>query len=51
VIGGSSVSTKSKAPEEVGNEAAEELLRNLRHGGCVDEYLQVNDLLNWSSIR
>lgn len=40
VIGGSSVSTKSKAPEEIGNEAAEELLRNLRHDGCVDEYLQ-----------
>ncbi|KAG1758525.1 RNA 3'-terminal phosphate cyclase [Suillus occidentalis] len=40
VIGGTSVSTKDKAPEEVGIEAAEELLRNLRHDGCVDEYLQ-----------
>ncbi|KAG0705329.1 RNA 3'-terminal phosphate cyclase domain-containing protein [Suillus ampliporus] len=41
VIGGSSVSTKSKTPEEIGNEAADELLRNLGHDGCVDEYLQV----------
>jgi RNA 3'-terminal phosphate cyclase (ATP) len=44
VIGGSSVSTKGKAPEEVGDEAAEELLRNLRHDGCVDEHLQVSNL-------
>ncbi|KAG1835629.1 RNA 3'-terminal phosphate cyclase domain-containing protein [Suillus variegatus] len=40
VIGGSSVSTKSRDPEEIGKEAAEELLRNLRHDGCVDEHLQ-----------
>lgn len=45
VIGGSSVSTKSRDPEEIGKEAAEELLRNLRHDGCVDEHLQVRDLL------
>lgn len=51
VIGGTSVSTKDKAPEEVGNEAAEELLRNLRHDGCVDEYLQVSDILTWGSVR
>jgi RNA 3'-terminal phosphate cyclase (ATP) len=44
VIGGSSVSTKGKAPEEVGDEAADELLRNLRHDGCVDEHLQVSDM-------
>ena len=42
IIGGSSVSTKDKTPEEVGDEAAEELLRNLRHDGCVDEHLQVS---------
>ncbi|OAX41583.1 RNA 3'-terminal phosphate cyclase [Rhizopogon vinicolor AM-OR11-026] len=40
IIGGSSVSTKGKAPEEVGEEAADELLRNLLHDGCVDEHLQ-----------
>jgi len=40
VIGGSSVSTKSRDPEEIGKKAAEELLRNLRHDGCVDEHLQ-----------
>lgn len=26
--------------EDVGRQAAEELLRNLDHGGCVDDYLQ-----------
>ncbi|EGO21677.1 hypothetical protein SERLADRAFT_440921 [Serpula lacrymans var. lacrymans S7.9] len=40
IIGGSAVSTKTKTPEEVGQGAAEELLLNLAHGGCVDEYLQ-----------
>ncbi|KAF9228595.1 RNA 3'-terminal phosphate cyclase [Gyrodon lividus] len=40
LIGGSAVSTKDKKPENVGEEAAEELMRNLKHGGCVDEYLQ-----------
>ncbi|KAF9239599.1 RNA 3'-terminal phosphate cyclase domain-containing protein [Melanogaster broomeanus] len=34
------VSTREKQPESVGEEAAEELVRNLSHGGCVDEYLQ-----------
>jgi RNA 3'-terminal phosphate cyclase (ATP) len=41
VIGGSSVSRKGVDPLEVGELAAKELLRNLEHGGCVDEYLQV----------
>ena len=40
VIGGSAVSTREKKPEAVGEEAAEMLVRNLDHGGCVDEYLQ-----------
>ncbi|KAG8217376.1 RNA 3'-terminal phosphate cyclase domain-containing protein [Butyriboletus roseoflavus] len=40
LIGGSAVSTKEKKPETVGGEAARELVRNLNHGGCVDEYLQ-----------
>lgn len=41
VIGGSAVSQKGLEPSEVGEQAAKELLRNLAHGGCVDEYLQV----------
>lgn len=40
LIGGSAVSTKEKRPETVGEEAAEELVRNLNNGGCIDEYLQ-----------
>ncbi|KAG9318340.1 RNA 3'-terminal phosphate cyclase/enolpyruvate transferase [Chiua virens] len=40
VLGGSAVSTREKRPEVVGEEAAAELVRNLSHGGCVDEYLQ-----------
>lgn len=40
LIGGSAVSTREKKPETVGEEAARELLKNLNHGGCVDEYLQ-----------
>lgn len=37
MIGGSAVGRKGLAPEEVGREAAEELLRGLNAGGCVDE--------------
>ncbi|KIJ69599.1 hypothetical protein HYDPIDRAFT_106227 [Hydnomerulius pinastri MD-312] len=40
LVGGSAVSSKGKDPESVGREAAEELIKNLGHGGCVDEYLQ-----------
>ncbi|KAG5645038.1 hypothetical protein DXG03_007217 [Asterophora parasitica] len=40
VIGGSAVGTKATQPHEVGRTAAEELLRGLRGGGCVDEWLQ-----------
>jgi RNA 3'-terminal phosphate cyclase (ATP) len=40
LIGGSAVSTREKKPETVGEDAARELVRNLDHGGCVDEYLQ-----------
>ena len=40
LIGGSTVSTREKKPGTVGEEAARELVRNLDHGGCVDEYLQ-----------
>jgi len=40
LIGGTAVSSKGQAPEDVGSSAAEELIRNLEHEGCVDEYLQ-----------
>jgi RNA 3'-terminal phosphate cyclase (ATP) len=40
IIGGSAIGQKGVEAEDIGREAAEELVRNLRHGGCVDEYLQ-----------
>jgi RNA 3'-terminal phosphate cyclase (ATP) len=40
IIGGSAVGEKKKDAIELGREAAEELGRNLAHGGCIDEYLQ-----------
>lgn len=39
-IGGSAVGQKQKIPEDVGKEAAENLLKGLEGGGCVDEWLQ-----------
>lgn len=41
IIGGSAIGKKGADCSTTGREAAEDLLRNLRHGGCVDEYLQV----------
>jgi RNA 3'-terminal phosphate cyclase (ATP) len=41
VLGGSAVGKRGLDPADVGEAAANELLRNLDHGGCVDEYLQV----------
>ncbi|KAF9337158.1 hypothetical protein BG006_006035 [Podila minutissima] len=40
VFGGGIIGRPRKASEEDAREACEELLRNLRHGGCVDEYFQ-----------
>ncbi|XP_069593509.1 RNA 3'-terminal phosphate cyclase isoform X1 [Ranitomeya imitator] len=40
LFAGSSLGRKGVPSDRVGAEAAEILLRNLRHGGCVDEYLQ-----------
>ncbi|KZT66816.1 RNA terminal phosphate cyclase domain 1 [Daedalea quercina L-15889] len=40
ILGGSAIGVKGKKPTMVGEEAAEELVRNLAHGGCVDEYMQ-----------
>ncbi|KAH6918813.1 RTC domain-containing 1 [Coprinopsis sp. MPI-PUGE-AT-0042] len=39
-IGGSAVGEKKISPEDVGKEAAEQLLKGLEGGGCVDEWLQ-----------
>ncbi|KIY67988.1 RNA 3'-terminal phosphate cyclase [Cylindrobasidium torrendii FP15055 ss-10] len=39
-IGGSALGSKGKSPAAVGKEAAEELLKGLESGGCVDEYMQ-----------
>lgn len=44
VLGGSTVSSKGLDLADVGEAAARELVRNLEHGGCVDEYLQVSFL-------
>ncbi|XP_075038638.1 RNA 3'-terminal phosphate cyclase [Mixophyes fleayi] len=40
IFAGSSLGKRGVSADRVGAEAAEILLRNLRHGGCVDEYLQ-----------
>lgn len=40
VLGGSGLGSRDVKAEVVGRQAAEELLRNLDHGGCVDDYLQ-----------
>ncbi|KAG9025382.1 hypothetical protein FRB95_010223 [Tulasnella sp. JGI-2019a] len=40
LLGGSSIGEKSKQTYLVGEEAAEMLITNLAHGGCVDEHLQ-----------
>ncbi|CAG8789204.1 24991_t:CDS:10, partial [Gigaspora margarita] len=40
IISGSAVSNRGQSPVDVGKIAAEVLLRNIKHGGCVDEHLQ-----------
>ncbi|KLO12026.1 RNA 3'-terminal phosphate cyclase [Schizopora paradoxa] len=40
IIGGSALGSKNVLATDTGTAAANELLRNLKHGGCVDEYLQ-----------
>jgi len=39
-LGCSAIGKRGVSSEAVGKEAADELLKNLREGGCVDEYLQ-----------
>jgi RNA 3'-terminal phosphate cyclase (ATP) len=41
ILGGSAIGKKGLEPADLGESAADELLRNVEHGGCVDEYLQV----------
>ncbi|KAH8108455.1 RNA 3'-terminal phosphate cyclase [Phellopilus nigrolimitatus] len=40
ILGGSALGSKNASAAETGRAAAAELLRNLEHGGCVDEYMQ-----------
>ncbi|XP_069794106.1 RNA 3'-terminal phosphate cyclase [Narcine bancroftii] len=40
VLAGSALGKRGVSADRVGSEAAEMLLINLRHGGCVDQYLQ-----------
>eukprot|EP01125_Pyxidicula_operculata_P006911 TRINITY_DN2368_c0_g1_i1.p1 TRINITY_DN2368_c0_g1~~TRINITY_DN2368_c0_g1_i1.p1 ORF type:complete len:415 (-),score=81.39 TRINITY_DN2368_c0_g1_i1:1233-2477(-) len=40
ILAGSSIGERGKKAEDVGMEAAEDLLNNIRSGGCIDEYLQ-----------
>ncbi|KAF8510221.1 RNA 3'-terminal phosphate cyclase [Hysterangium stoloniferum] len=40
IIGGSAIGEKGTDATKTGKEAAKELVSNLAHGGCVDEYLQ-----------
>lgn len=47
LLGGSALGSKNKDPAQVGREAADVLIRNLKHGGCVDEYMQVRDILRY----
>jgi RNA 3'-terminal phosphate cyclase (ATP) len=42
IIGGSAIGAKGIDAGKTGKDAAEELARNLEHGGCIDEYLQVS---------
>lgn len=42
MIGGSAIGSKKKSPELVGQEAADELIKGLNDGGCVDEVSQTN---------
>ncbi|KAF4578641.1 hypothetical protein EYR40_001208 [Pleurotus pulmonarius] len=40
MIGGSALGRKNVSPAQVGEAAADELIKGLKEGGCVDEYLQ-----------
>lgn len=51
IIGGSAIGAKSKSPTSVANDAVKELMSNLEHGGCVDEYLQVSRMSRLCQCR
>jgi len=40
ILAGSAIGEKGKKAEDVGIEAATHLVQDIKHGGCVDEYLQ-----------
>lgn len=40
LLAGSGLGSRDVKAEDVGRQAAEELLHNLDHGGCVDDYMQ-----------
>jgi len=40
ILGGSSLGSKGTDPATVGRDAADELIKAIKGGGCVDEYLQ-----------
>ena len=42
MLGGSALGKKGLDPADVGRDAAKELISNLAHDGCVDEYMQVS---------
>ena len=44
VLSGGSIGDTGKRADAAGKEAADELVANLAHGGCVDEYLQVSTI-------
>lgn len=39
-IAGSGLGERNKSAKQIGEEAAQELINNVKAGGCVDEYLQ-----------
>jgi len=41
MLGGSAIGKKGLDLVDVGESASKDLLRNIEHGGCVDEYMQV----------
>jgi RNA 3'-terminal phosphate cyclase (ATP) len=46
VIGGSAVGSKGIEPEKTGEQAADELVRGLNEGGCIDEVIEVLKLIS-----
>lgn len=44
MIGGSALGRKNVSPEQVGEAAADDLIKGLKEGGCVDEHLQVETI-------